>query len=313
VAVSTSIVTGGAGFLGSHLVDSLTKRGEAVIVLDDLSTGRLANLEAAISSGRVTFVYAQAGLAPASLRSIIGDNCLGAIGSIYHLAARWDPRVTGASAWETLAASALGTMSLIEIALEHRARFVMSSALKLKRDWFAQTPSNAAPGDAERPGETAVVDAMSRRSLDGCIVRIFDCYGPRMQSNDGSLIPSFCEAAVSGRAFPIAGTGEQTRSMTYVEDAIALLQLVAKAAPASADPIDIGSEDERSVVEIARSFARIADVPFAAEFVAGAPEETCRRPDLTRARELGWAPKIPLKKGLFLTYDWFSRESRLFV
>jgi dTDP-glucose 4,6-dehydratase len=280
----TSIVSGGAGFLGSHLVDRLVKRGASVVVIDNLATGHLVNLEHAISSGRVTFVYADI-VDVASLHALLASNGIKKVGAIYHFAS------TGAA-----------TLPLIDLALRHRSRFIFSSLFGASGD----------EGDVY--GEAAVTAAVRTDGLDARIVRFVDCYGPRMQSADDRFIPALLEAAVNGRALPIEGTGEEKRTLTFVADALALLLLGAEAPPGPLVPLTIGSDDERSVIEIAKSFARAADVAFTPQFVArGSADPQRRRPDLTRARELGWKPTTALETGLRMTYAWFSRDGRLFV
>ncbi len=322
----TSIVTGGAGFLGSHLVDALVRRGESVIVLDNLTTGRLANLEQAISSGRATFVYSDVAVDTASLRSILATSGVKKVDAVYHLASPASPNAYSAHPWETLAVNGLGTMSLIEIALEHRARFVFSSTSEIygdplvhpqPEDYFGNVDPigpRSCYDEGKRFGEASVAAAVDKRGLDGRIVRFFNCYGPRMQHADGRLIPALFEAVANGRPLPIQGTGEQTRSMTYVDDAIALLLIVADRAQLALAPVNIGNDDERSVLEIAKSLAAVLRIDFEPEFLAGRPgDPQRRRPDLSRARSLGWAPSTSLEDGLRTTYDWFTRESQLFV
>jgi len=321
----TSIVTGGAGFLGSHLVDALAKRGESVVVLDNLTTGRLGNLERAISSGRVTFVYADVAVDRTSLRAIVAGSGTKKIDSIYHLASPASPSAHSAHPWETLAVNGLGTMSLIDIALEHRARFIFSSTAEIygdplvhpqAEDYFGNVDPigpRSCYDEGKRFGEAAVAAAVNKRSLDGRIVRFFNCYGPRMQTADGQLIPAFFEAAANRQPLPIQGTGEQTRSLTYVDDAIELLLMVAEQQQSSLQPINIGNDEEKSVMDIARSLADVLRVDFIPEFIPGRPSGPLRRPDIARARGLGWKPTTSLEDGLRLTFDWFSRESQLFV
>jgi nucleoside-diphosphate-sugar epimerase len=324
--VTTSIVTGGAGFLGSHLVDALAKRGESVVVLDNLTTGRLANLESAISSGRVTFVYADVAVDATALREILAGGGVTKVDCIFHLASPASPNAYSRHPWETLAVNGIGTMSLIDIALQHHARFIFSSTSEVYGDPLVHPQSedyfgNVDPigprscyDEGKRFGEAAVAAAVSKRGLAGRIVRFFNCYGPRMQSADGRLIPALLEAAANRAPLPIQGTGEQTRSMTYVDDAIELLLLVADRRQPMLQPINIGSDDERSVNEIARLLAHVLQVEFTPEYSAGRPgDPQRRRPDLRRARALGWQAATSLEDGLRLTYDWFSRESGLFV
>jgi nucleoside-diphosphate-sugar epimerase len=324
--LSTSIVTGGAGFLGSHLVDALVKRGESVVVLDNLTTGRLGNLESAISSGRVTFIYADVAADSTSLHAIFFGSGIKKIDSIYHLASPTSPNASTAHPWETLAVNGLGTMSLVDIAIRHRARFIFSSTSEVYRDPLVHPQpedyfGNVDPigprscyDEGKRFGEAAMVAAVEKRTIDGRIVRFFDCYGPRMQNADGRLIPALLEAAANRQPLPIQGTGEQTLSMTYVDDAIELLLMVADQPQSRLQPIDIGNDDERTVIEIAKSLADVLRIDFVPEFLPGRPSDPQRRrPDLARARALGWKPTHSLEDGLRITYDWFSRDSRLFI
>jgi dTDP-glucose 4,6-dehydratase len=321
----TSIVTGGAGFLGSHLVDELAKRGESVVVVDNLSTGRLGNLESRISSGQVTFVYADVAVDRTALRSVIAGSGAKKIDNVYHFASPAGPAAYSAHPWETLAVNGLGTMSLIDIALEYRARFIFASTSSTCGDPLIEprTDHRLHAGSVQgrsfydagkRFGEAAVAAAVEKRGLDASIVRFFNCYGPRMQNSDGRLIPTLLEAIANRQPLPIQGTGQQTRSMTYVEDAIELLLIVAEQPQSSFAPIDIGSDDERSVIDIARTLAEVVRVDFVPQFVpARRGDSQRRRPDLAAARRLGWNPTTELGDGLRVTYDWFSRESQLFV
>ncbi len=322
----TSIVTGGAGFLGSHLVDALVKRGEAVVVLDNLTTGRLANLERAISSGRVAFVYTDVAADTASLRAVLTSSDVRGAATIYHLASPASPNACGARPWQTLAVNALGTMSLIEIALDYGARLVFASTCEVyedplvyaqPEDYFHNTDPmgpRSCYREAKRFGEAVVTAAVRNFGLDACIVRFFNCYGPRMQRGDGRLVPALLDAVLQRRPLPIQGNGQQTRSMTYVDDAIKLLLLVAASSQPTLAPVNVGSDDERSVLEIARSLCATLGVEYATEFTSGRPADPQRRrPDLTRARSYGWTPKVPLEQGLRATYDWFAQESSMFV
>ena len=194
------LVTGGAGFVGSHLVDRLLERRELVVVFDNLSTGRLANLASAMSSGRVTFVYAdvaQPADAIAKLwREASGERCT----QIYHLASPASPEAYGAMPWETLSVNALGTMSLVELALAHRATMLFASTSEVYGDplehpqpetYFGNVNPvgpRSAYDEGKRFGEAAMAAAVARRRLDGRLARIFNCYGPRMSRDDGRLM-----------------------------------------------------------------------------------------------------------------------------
>ena len=325
--VATSLVTGGAGFLGSHLVDMLVKRGEDVVVLDNLTTGRLANIADAISSGRVTFVYADVATTTAELQAILARaNVPAKINTVYHLASPASPSAYQAHPWETLAVNAIGTMSLIDIALDRGARFVYSSTSEIYGDPLVHPQPESYFGNVDPIGprscydegkrfaEAAIAAAVTSRSLDARIVRFFNCYGPKMQTSDGRLVPALIDAAIERRPFPIQGTGLQTRSMTYVDDAIDLLDRVTRKESPVLAPVNIGSDDERSVIDIAKTLAAVAALDFSAEYQTGRDgDPQRRRPDLTRAQTFGWTPTTSLEDGLRATYAWYSKESHIFV
>lgn len=316
------LVTGGAGFVGSHVVDRLVAEGEHVVVLDDLSTGRLANLERGIGVGTVTFVYADVASPPDELREAIASATKEPLTQIYHLASPASPIAYGTRPWETLAVNAVGTMSLIEIALEHRALMLFASTSEVYGDplihpqpesYFGNVNPvgpRACYDEGKRFGEAAMSVAITEGGLDGRIVRIFNCYGPRMDTEDGRLIPALLSAIRAGRPFPIHGDGSHTRSMTYVDDLVEGMLLVAESPLAEVRPVNLGSDEEHSVMEIAHELASVVGVPFAVERLPERPEDPQRRrPDLTFARNLGWAPATSLRDGLRRTYEWFNTEA----
>jgi nucleoside-diphosphate-sugar epimerase len=321
------LVTGGAGFLGSHLCNALVDSGDRVIIVDNLTTGHVRNLEHAVSSGRATFVFGDVATGPNELAELLRDALSGAqIDRIWHLASPASPEAYGQHPWETLAVNGLATMALIEFALRHRARFLFTSTSEIYGDplvhpqpesyWGNVDPigPRSCYDEGKRFGEAAVAAAIRARSLDGRLVRFFNCYGPMMEQGDGRLIPALIDAIQKGKPLPVQGTGKQTRSMTFVDDAIALLMLVMERPQTVLQPINIGNDDERSVEDIARALAAVAGV--APEFAyeparEGDPQR--RKPDLTLARGYGWSPSTPLEEGLRITWRWFKEERLAFA
>ena len=323
-----ALVSGGAGFLGSHLVDRLLANGDEVIIADNLSTGNLRNVESAIESANCTFVFCDVAQPAVALRNELAAGIrTRRLDRIFHLASPASPDAYGSHPWETLSVNGLGTMSLIELALEHRARFLYSSTSEIYGDplehpqretYFGNVDpigERACYDEGKRFGEAAVSVAVRSRSLDGRIVRFFNCYGPRLSAADGRLIPSLYEALIEKRPLPIHGSGQQTRSMTYVDDAIELLVRVMEGPSSSAlQPINIGNDDERSVLEIAMAFAAAAGIPFEVEMQPARPSDPQRRkPDLTLARQYDWAPATPLHEGLRATLAWMNESNAHYV
>ena len=322
-----TLVTGGAGFLGSHLVDALIAQGDDVIIADNLCTGSLGNIDDALRSGRATFVYINVAQPLGEIRdSLIRAAQFKTINRIFHLASPASPTAYDARPWETLCVNGLGTMSLIDFAIEQRARFIFASTSEIYGDplvhpqpesYFGNVDPigpRACYDEGKRFGEAAVSVAVARRGLDGRIVRFFNCYGPRMSAADGRLIAALAEATLSGSPLPIQGKGLQTRSMTFVHDAIRLLLIVASASQTELAPVNIGSDEERTVLDIAETFARVAGAPFVVEHVAARPgDPQRRRPDLSRARSMGYTPLTPLADGLGTTIAWFRDTAGAFA
>jgi nucleoside-diphosphate-sugar epimerase len=318
-----NLVTGGAGFLGSHLVNALVDEGERTIIIDNLSTGHVRNLEHALSTGRATFAYADVAVSSQELSDIIARATKGRVDRIFHLASPASPEAYGADPWGTLAVNGLGTMSLIELALEHGARMLYASTSEVYGDPLVHPQPESYFGNVDpigprscydegkRFGEAAMAAASRTRGLDARLVRFFNCYGPGMSEADGRLIPALVDAVLQHKPFPIHGTGRQTRSMTYVDDAIALLRIVMETPQQVLAPVNVGNDEEASVEEIARTLAAIAGVDYNPVHLPPREQDPQRRkPDLTRAKSLGWSPSTPLREGLRATFRWFQ-EARL--
>jgi nucleoside-diphosphate-sugar epimerase len=168
--------------------------------------------------------------------------------------------------------------------------------------------------EGKRYGEALVAAAIRENGLRGRIVRLFNAYGPRMSLGDGRLIPSLLEAVNANRPMPIHGTGQQTRSMTYVADIVDGVLSVARAALPLPWPVNLGSSEEHTVLEIAELVAAVAGIPLVVEYGAPRPEDPQRRaPDLSRAFALGWKPHTALEAGLKVTYGWFTTHAPLYV
>jgi nucleoside-diphosphate-sugar epimerase len=317
------LVTGGAGFLGSYLVNVLVDSGEQAIIIDDLSTGRVRNLEHALSSGQAMFVYADVSVPYPRLAEIVANATNARLDRIYHLASPAGPEAGGVEPSSALAVNGLATMSLVELALEHRARLMFASTCGVYGDPLVHPQpegyfGNVDPvgprshlNEAKRFGEAVVAAAVRSRGLDGRIARLFNCYGPGMSEGDGQLVPAIIAALLDGRPIPIHGDGSQTRSMTYVSDAVDLMRIVMESPDGRLPPVNVGSDDERTVEAIARTLAALAGVEYSAVQLPQRPQDPRRRqPDLERARTLGWSASIGLEEGLLATYRWF-REARL--
>jgi nucleoside-diphosphate-sugar epimerase len=321
-----TLITGGAGFIGSHLVDRCIDRGERVIVFDNLVTGNLRNLERALKSGRAAFVYCDVASSIEQLRAVLAQATSKPLSRIYHLASPSSPEAFMAAPWETLAVNALGTLSLIELALDYGAPFLFASSADVYGDplehpqpesYFGNvdpTGPRACYDEGKRFGEAAVSVAVRSRGLDGRIARIFDCYGPRMDFTDGRLIPSLFLAARDGQPFPIHGSGTQTRSMTYVDDIVTGLLALGDCAVPEPSPINLGSEEEYTVSEIVAAFTRTLKqelVIDARPARAGDPQR--RKPSTQRARALGWSAAVSLDEGLRRSYEWFHHDAKQFA
>lgn len=320
------LITGGAGFVGSHLVDRYVQDGDRVIVCDDLSTGRLSNLEASLRSGLVTFVYVDLTRGLEEVRGAISAAAPEPVTRIFHLASPASPRAYGAHPWETLAVNGIGTMTLIELALEAGALLLFASTSEVygdplvhpqPEDYFGNVNPigpRACYDEGKRFGEAAMSVAIRERGLNGRIVRIFNCYGPRMSGGDGRLIPELLSAVRRGNPLPIQGSGLQTRSLTYVDDLVEGLITVANWTPEGVRPVNLGSEEEMSVRDVAAAISKVAGVPLVIQPVPARPEDPRqRRPDTTLARSIGWSASTPLVEGLRQTYEWATREALEFA
>jgi dTDP-glucose 4,6-dehydratase len=302
------VVTGGAGFLGSHLSEALHARGDEVVVVDDLSSGHRRNLAELAESARFEFVHADVA---------DGIPVDGPVDAVCHLASPASPPRYLARPIETLRTGSRGTEHALELATERGARLLLASTSEVYGDPLEHPQTEGYWGHVNPIGPRSVYDEAKRyaealtfayhRTLgtDVAVVRIFNTYGPRLDPADGRVVSNFVAQALSGRPLTVYGDGSQTRSFCYVDDEIR--GLVALLDSDLTGPVNIGNPDEFTMVELAQLVLEITGSTSTVEHQpAWEDDPRQRRPDITLAREqLGWEPVVSLREGLVPTIEWF--------
>ncbi len=308
------VVTGGSGFVGSHLCDAFLARGDEVVAIDNLSTGRLQNLTHLAERPGFTFVRA--------------DVCKempveGRVDGVLHFASPASPPEYLSIPLETLDVSSLGTRRALDLALANNARFLLASTSEIYGDPEVHPQSESYNGNVDPNAPRAVYDEAKRFAetltttyrhlydLPTAIVRIFNTYGPRLRPADGRVVSNFLIQAIDGKPLTMYGDGQQTRSFCYVEDEVR--GIMALFDSDVNDPVNIGNPNEITMLELVDVVREVtgshSEVVFE-PLPVGDP--TRRRPDITRARRLlDWEPTVTLREGLTRMRDWYLEERTL--
>jgi dTDP-glucose 4,6-dehydratase len=301
----TSLVTGGAGFLGSHLCDALLDRGHRVICVDSLETGSLVNIE---HIRRPEFTMMNLDI----IEPYFVDE---QVDFVYHLASPASPIDYLRIPLYTLKVGSHGTHNTLGLAKKHRARFLIASTSEVYGDPLVHPQPETYWGNVNPIGPRGVYDEAKRyaealtmayhraQGVDTAIMRIFNTYGPRMRSHDGRAIPTFLRQALSDQNITVFGDGSQTRSFCYVGDLIDGMIRLAESGEHL--PVNVGNPNEFTLLELAQTVIELTGSK--SEIIHEAlptDDPQVRRPDITRAREiLGWEPKVELREGLQETIE----------
>jgi len=304
------MVTGAAGFLGSHLCDALLAEGHTVLGVDNLLTGNLRNLEHLKKEPKFNFLQ----------QDICEPFDSGALDYIFDFASPASPVDYMEHGIETLQVGSLGVFNLLELARKHRATFFLASTSECYGDPLEHPQKETYWGHVNPVGPRSVYDEAKRfaeatttayrryHKVNVRIVRIFNTYGPRLQINDGRVISNFMKQALRGEDLTVYGDGSQTRSFCYVSDEIdGILKL---AWSTEQEPTNVGNPGEFTILECAREVLRVTNSKSGIKHLPLPQDDPKqRRPDITKARKLlGWEPKIDLPTGLRLSLDYFRAE-----
>ncbi|CAL9336491.1 dTDP-glucose 4,6-dehydratase [Nocardiopsis dassonvillei] len=306
-----TVVTGGAGFLGSHLCRRLLEEGAEVVCLDNFATGSPAAVARLADHPR--FRLEEADL----VRPVRTE---GPVDTVFHLASAASPPDYLRMPVETLEAGSLGTRNALALAEEHGARFLLASTSEVYGDpleypqretyWGNVNPvgPRSVYDEAKRYAESLVMAHARARGADAGIARIFNSYGPGMRADDGRMVPTFVNQALEGRPLTVAGDGHQTRSLCYVDDTVRGLMALA-ARRGVRGPVNIGSDEEMSVLSLVGLVLRLTGSDSEIVFVDRPQDDPgFRRPDIRLARELlGWSPRVRIREGMRRVIDHFAR------
>jgi dTDP-glucose 4,6-dehydratase len=303
--MATCLVTGGAGFLGSHLCEYLLEQGHRVICVDNLETGSLKNIA---HLRQPEFSFRQ-------INIIEHYEVEEDVDFVYHMASPASPIDYARLPLHTLKVGAYGTHHSLGLAKAKRARFLLASTSEVYGDPLVHPQPETYWGNVNPIGPRGVYDEAKRyaealsmaylrqQGVDTCIARIFNTFGSRMRPNDGRAIPTFLRQALADRPLTVFGDGSQTRSFCYVDDLIR--GLVALAESGVHEPVNLGNPDELSLLEMAKLVIELTEAR--SEIVNEAlpvDDPKVRQPDITRARDLlGWEPEIDIREGLKRTID----------
>jgi UDP-glucuronate decarboxylase len=310
------LVTGGAGFIGSHLCDSLLADGHDVIALDNFITGRRHNIAHLADHPRFHLIE----------HDVIDPIDL-VVEQIYHLASPASPVGYMRHPIETHLTNSVGTLNMLRIAQEHQARFLFTSTSEAygnptvhpqPETYFGNVNSigpRSCYDESKRFGESITMEYVRQYGLDARLVRIFNTYGPRNDPKDGRVIPNFISAALRHESLVIHGDGSQTRSLCFVSDLIRGLRAAMDTPGTMGQVFNLGNPDERTVLELAEIINRLCGSTAPIRFIDARQDDPERRcPDITKAREvLGWSPVVGLEEGLTATIEYFRTVESVHV
>jgi UDP-glucuronate decarboxylase len=304
------LVTGGAGFIGSHLCERILGDGHEVICLDNFFTGRRENIAHLLDNPRFELI-----------RHDVIEPILLEVDQIYNLACPASPIHYQYNPVKTVKTNVMGTINMLGMAKRVRARILQASTSEVYGDpnvhpqtedyWGHVNPigRRACYDEGKRVAETLLMDYHRQNKVDIRIARIFNTYGTRMLENDGRVVSNFVVQALNGRELTIYGTGEQTRSFCYVDDLVeGLIRLMNK--DGVEGPVNLGNPGEFTIKELAEEIAALCGISAAIRYEPLPQDDPRQRqPDITRAKELlGWEPTIALREGLQRTIAYFSEK-----
>jgi dTDP-glucose 4,6-dehydratase len=308
------VVTGGAGFLGSHLCTRLVDEGHDVLCMDNFLTGVPANVEHLIGDPRFRLVKAD-----------VTDflHVTGPVDLVLHFASPASPIDYLELPIETMKVGSIGTLHALGLAKEKQARFVLASTSETYGDpkvhpqtedyWGHVNPvgPRGVYDEAKRFGEALTMAYRNHHQINTGIVRIFNTFGPRMRPNDGRAIPNFIRQALHDAPITVAGDGSQTRSVCFVDDLIE--GILRFAHTDESGPVNIGNPNEISMLDLATWIRDLTDSKSEIEFIDRPVDDPAvRRPDISLAKKLlDWEPAVPVEKGLLQTIEWFRDHPEL--
>lgn len=307
------LVTGGAGFIGSHLCRRLLAEGYQVYCLDNLFTGEKRNIQDLRENPDFKLI----------VHDIIDPWFVDSIDGVFNLACPASPPHYQFNAIRTIKANTIGMINMLGLAKKHKVRILQASTSEVYGDpeqhpqteayWGHVNPigPRSCYDEGKRVAETLFADYHRQNGVDIRIARIFNTYGPRMHPNDGRVVSNFVVQAIRGEDITIFGDGSQTRSFCYVDDLVeGLIRLMDSEGDEAELPVNLGNPDEFTIRELAEKViaktgtrSRLVSLPLPVD------DPRQRRPDISRAaRRLGWKPTIPLDRGIDSTIDWFRKE-----
>jgi dTDP-glucose 4,6-dehydratase len=304
-----ALVTGGAGFLGSHLCDALLGEGWTVVAVDNLLTGRLSNIEHLRSDSRFEFIK----------KDICEQFDVGHVDFVFHFASPASPVDYTVHGIETLQVGSLGTFHALDVAKKYNAKYLVSSTSECYGDPLEHPQKETYWGNVNSIGPRSVYDEAKRfteavtmayfryHKVDTRIVRIFNTYGPRLQLNDGRVVSNFMKQALRGEPLTVYGNGNQTRSFCYVRDEIDGFLRLSKSDEHL--PVNIGNPNEFTIHECAQLVLKVTGSKSTIAYEPLPQDDPKQRqPDISKARALlGWEPKIQLEQGLRLSLEYFQK------
>ncbi len=306
--MSKALITGGAGFIGSHLCDYLLKEGLEVICLDNLLTGSERNIKHLLDNSKFKFIKADV-TEPVNLE----------VDCIFHLASPASPIDYQNHSEETLLANSEGTLNMLKLALKNKAKILVASTSEVygdpkehpqKETYWGNVNSfgpRSCYDESKRFGEAATYVYINNHGVDARIVRIFNTYGPRMQKDDGRVVSNFINQAIEGNPLTVYGKGEQTRSFCYVSDLVEGIYKAMFTEGTRGEVINLGNPDEYKIIDLAEKIKKLTNSNSEIIFKDLPPDDpTQRQPDISKAKNLlSWEPKVKVDEGLQKTIEYY--------